>query len=140
MPSEVAVCLSLEGLVFGVPEESGSIRPAARRRGRLYLGPLFGGATVAVPESVTNRPRVSDVFQDAILDAYEVLCAYINSTTGPQGNVDSLRSVVYSPTTAQAWPVYNAWVDDAFDTIRSRGEKSVLRTTRVISQPTNVLP
>jgi hypothetical protein len=108
LPSEVAVCMSFRAGYGSDPEFAGSTRPRARDRGRIFLGPL----TKSVCEEVTNsRVRVSQSFRETVIDRAEALIA---STTGAWS--------VWSRAAGTLDPVVAAWVDDAFDTQRRRGE------------------
>lgn len=113
MPEEVAVCLSFSGVL-----ESGA--PPARRRGRVYLGPLAGSV---VDLSDTNgRAFVDGAFASDVLDSYEL--AWEELTTA--GNVHE----AWSPTDNVGHPVVTAWMDNAFDTQRRRGVAATARSTR----------
>lgn len=109
-PAEVAVCGSYEGAkVQGLAQ--------ARRRGRMYVGPL-GGASIV---NSTNG-RVGLNVQNVITDAM----AALNIT----GDGDSgWEWVVYSPTAGSSTRVTNGWCDDAFDTQRRRGVEPSSRVT-----------
>lgn len=120
--NEVAVCLSFRGAY-----ESGL--PNARRRGRVYIGPLAEGA-----QGPSTPKRPSDNIRTALLAGAQALKGALDGTPWDW--------VVYSPTTAgispgaagAGFPVVQAWVDDAFDTQRRRGVAPTMRTTAVISQ------
>lgn len=109
LPEEVAVCFS-----FRANLASG--QPPARRRGRVYLGPL----SVNVIQE-TNRSVVKDTFIDDMIAAYE--SAWTELTTA--GNVHE----VWSPTDGVGRTVTYAWMDDAFDTQRRRGPLATSRTS-----------
>ena len=103
---EVAVCLSYHG-----PKASGLAQ--ARRRGRIFIGPLAGSAGV----TVANRVRFDSSFSTILKNAGAALRDASNAAT-------EWKWVVYSPTTtlgAQTTNVTGGWVDDAFDTQRRRG-------------------
>jgi len=109
LPTEVAVCLSFQGLrIPGTPQ--------ARRRGRVYLGALK--ATV----NSNQRPASANITD--ILDAAEGL--YDDLAVIPSAGTWA----VWSPTDGSAVPLIEAWVDDSFDTQRSRGQARTTRTTR----------
>jgi hypothetical protein len=129
LPSEAAVVLSIRGDVAGLNEEEagGMVRPKARRRGRLYLGPWNGSASGEEP--LTNRCRVHVLLRTAIKDAY--LNQLIGAIDGPARVVNH---IVYSPTTSLVHPVVAIHIDDAFDTIRSRGEVALDRTSSDVVQ------
>jgi hypothetical protein len=117
-PEECAIALSFQGSkVSGVPQ--------ARRRGRVYLGPLSGiGAIVAgrtqVPNSVTG-----------------VIAAAGGGLLAASESASTWKWVVYSPTSAaegmpgEAWytAVKSGWVDNAFDVQRRRGPAPTFRST-----------
>lgn len=109
LPSEVALCLSFQGV-----RTAGN--PQARRRGRIYLGPLDTGV------NSSGRPSTTDI--TTILDAAEAFYddVALITTAGVWA--------VWSPTDGQAVPLTEAWVDDAFDTQRSRGLGRTTRTVR----------
>jgi len=121
LPNEVAVCMSYQG-----PIVSGQNQ--ARRRGRLFLGPLsqtgFTGAT--------GEFRPGSAMRSAICTAADALM----SDTSLPGLVWAL----FSPSTAGPPPwsgatladafvtITNGWVDDAADTVRSRGLSPTTRS------------
>lgn len=121
LPSEVAICLSYKG-----PSLAGAI--PARNRGRIYLGPW----DASVVDSDTRDAIVDSGVRGAIATAAGTL---LGSTTA------SLNWSVFSPTIAGAPPwtgivlgaatafVEGGWVDNAFDTIRSRGAEASERST-----------
>lgn len=124
LPAEVALCVSYRGgLVSGTPQ--------ARRRGRIFLGPL--NSAMALDAVGDVRPHPLEL--TPILDAFEVfaesagsgfqLCVY--SETNHIGGMSADASFV---------PVQEFWIDNAFDTVRSRGSAPTTRTFRV----TNVVP
>lgn len=108
LPTEVAICLSFQGAKTpGFPQ--------ARRRGRIYIGTLK--ATV----NSNQRPLLAarESLRDEALELYDNIAA---------ANVGSVWCV-WSPTDGEAVPLSDCWVDDAFDTQRSRGQEV---TSRVI--------
>lgn len=109
IPEEVAVCLSFRGVL-----ESGA--PPARRRGRVYLGPL---STEVVAD--TGRSIVLQAFIDDMLAAYEAAWAELTDA--------GLSHCVWSPTDGVGRPVVYAWMDNAFDTQRRRGVPATSRTS-----------
>jgi hypothetical protein len=104
-PPELSVCLSYKApnVLGGVP---------ARRRGRIYVGPLGFLAGATVPSTQ----------QQAIRDAGAALLSDV--TTAGQ-----FLWVVYSPTANAAYTVESGWVDNAWDVQRRRGTKSSARIT-----------
>lgn len=120
-PNEVACCLS-----YQAPQVSGESQ--ARRRGRLFIGPLATGTG----SDQTGDIRPTSTFRNALVQAAEAL---MDDTTLP-----GLVWSVFSPATAGPAPwsagtlgdsfftVTNGWVNDAFDTQRSRGLAPTART------------
>jgi len=127
-PGEVAVCASYRG-------ELASGTNPARRRGRIFIGPLDADTGT----TLTGDCHVTDAFRTVLADACEALCG--------DGLTDDARWVVFSPTDAGPPPwseltlndscvdVVAGYVDNSYDTIRSRGAKSTLRTTWSIVSP-----
>lgn len=111
LPAEVAVCLSYQGLkLSGIPQ--------ARRRGRIYIGPLGNTALTFVSGAAAScRPSAS------VMNALAGAGASLSSA-----NDAGLKWVVYSPTNNSAVDVTDGWVDNAFDTQRRRGEGASART------------
>lgn len=119
LPTEVAITMSFEGAL-----DSGLNR--ARRRGRLYLGPLDIG-----PASTT------DGFVRVGITSAELIQAAANELIAGQDATYTWS--VFSPTTAGAQPwspsaiasatvaVDHGWIDDAFDTQRRRGTAANFR-------------
>lgn len=108
LPSQVSCCLSYQGT-----PTSGLVQ--ARRRGRLYIGPLN---TNVVSSGDLTRP--SGNFVTALLAAAAGLWASGGDTTW--------RWVVYSRQgTGQTTRPTQAWVDDRFDVQRRR---AVIVTSR----------
>lgn len=116
IPSELAVCLSYHGNLTGIPEESGLTRPRARRRGRVYIGPLSQIALES--EAGTGRSRVATQCRDTIAAAGGRLADH----TDVQWNVWSRSDSAFTSVTG-------GFVDDAFDVQRRRGEDAVARST-----------
>lgn len=117
-PWEVAMCLSYEAIAV-----SGTNR--ARRRGRVYLGPVhidmleFDGF---------GSCRVSAFTRASVLDAYKTLVDElhaIEAITGPYSKTDNLL-----------FATGTAWIDDAWDTQRRRGMDPSVQT-RVDRLPDN---
>jgi hypothetical protein len=128
LPSEVAICLSYRATL-----ESGT--NPARRRGRIFLGPLdqeVGGAA-------GGDYMVSPSTQEQIAEAATGLC-----DAGVSGDT---FWAVFSPTIAGASPwslseleaasqrVTAGFVDNAFDTIRSRGVRPTERELWTVTLP-----
>jgi len=98
-PSEVALCLSFYATVN-----------QPRKRGRLFIGPW------AIP-SMNPRPA-----NDPIMLALKTLAEGLANLGGV--DVDWMQ---YSPTNNLANKVTNWWVDNEWDTIRSRGLRGTSR-------------
>lgn len=119
MPSEVASCMSFAG----VPQSGMSM---ARRRGRVFLGPLGSNAAEYVAGTLADFTPAA-AFRTTVVAA---------GSTMARGSAGTYRLAVYSPTTEAAggtkdaaWTdVARIWMDNAFDTIRSRGFKPTTRT------------
>lgn len=129
LPAEVAIALSFRASLVGFPEEAsgGTIRPASRRRGRVFLGPFSTG----ISDNLGTTCRVDTSQLVTVLTAYAAMVGLMND------NADApVYHVVYSPSNGVANIVEYAWIDDAFDTVRSRGVKSTGRIDQVLEQMT----
>jgi len=104
-PSEVALCLSF----YATSNQK-------RRRGRLYIGPFAAG-------QMERRPAANVTSQLADLAA----------GLANLGGVD-VDWMQYSPTNNAANKVTNWWVDNEWDTVRSRGLKGTSRITGVTGE------
>lgn len=114
LPAECAICLSYAA-------GAGSGDSVRRRRGRIYLGPWDG---VALDEAA-NDGRVQSATQSLIVGAV--------NTMGTALLLTDTNWAVFSPTTAGPEPwsagelvaathfVSTFYVDNAWDTVRSRG-------------------
>lgn len=120
LPSEVSGVLSFHGDLSVVPEESGSTRPRARRRGRVYIGPL---TTDAITPTLDN-PHLSDGFTQSLRS-----CALRMKDAAEANDVPWC---VWSRANATLYPVVAGWTDDACDTQRRRGQAP---NTRVVWGP-----
>jgi hypothetical protein len=107
LPPEIALVVSFQG-----PQQSGI--PQARRRGRIYFGPLTGlmNTTSGRPGGAPYTGLVSAV--QTLLDASQAATTW--------------AWAVYSPTNDTAIEVTSAWVDDEFDVQRRRGRQRTTRT------------
>ena len=102
---ELAVVLSFQAAkVSGIPQ--------ARRRGRLYIGPIVGGQGARPSSTVVNNVKLAGqgLMNSSILHA-------------------TMRWCVYSPTSNGFGYVASGWVDDAWDVQRRRGLKAISRNT-----------
>lgn len=114
LPSQAAGVLSFRAAVA-----SGA--NMARRRGRVYIGPLIAAATTTSPTS--GETYLSNDFVDVVLDAF-------HDGLGATG-----EHVVYSPTTVGEggggfFPVERYWMDNSPDVIRKRKIRPSVRYTR----------
>ena len=120
LPSEVAIALS-----YKAADVSG--QPPARRRGRIFLGPFDPIAG----QNISGEWRVATAVRDDIAQAGGTLMVPFVSGVGAEG-----RWSVFSPTTLAGGAtladsfhdVASGHVDNAFDTIRSRGELASARS------------
>lgn len=108
MPSEVAICLSFQAAV-----ESGVNQ--ARRRGRIYLGPVH----TSINDS-SGRPSSSA--RTTIANAAEAALEDFAALD------PALQWVVYSQMNNSSSPVENGWIDNDFDTQRRRQQPVTART------------
>lgn len=112
LPAEVALCMTHTADLTLIPEEAGSEHPAARRRGRRYLGPLgFTDATDVV---------------DGYLIPSDLLIA--DAVEADRRLADTGFEVVWSRAGNTQFEVIQGWVDDEFDTQRRRGRLASGRT------------
>lgn len=110
LPDELAIVLSFQGI-----KAAGA--PQARRRGRLYLGPLDTAA------ATDNRPATACL--TAIANAATTLKASVIALGG------NSRWSIWSVADQVGVLVDNGWVDNAFDVQRRRGVLPTSRTTFV---------
>lgn len=106
-PREVALCLSFYGE-----------RNLPRTRGRIYLGMNF-------PNKPANAVRPQGTLREAALVLADNIAAV--------GGIDVDWSI-YSPTTNSSHSVKTAYVDNEWDTVRSRGLRSDARSVRQINE------
>lgn len=129
MPNEVAVCVSYQGTPApGVVQ--------SRRRGRIYFGPL----NLAARADGTDGPRPSSTLTSRLGEAYSRLTAdvdpeveaviYSRPFAGralvPRVDRPDLPALAPRPGTTVG--IDQLWVDDEFDTQRSRGLRRTGRT------------
>jgi hypothetical protein len=107
-PAEVALCVSFQAVrVAGLSQ--------ARRRGRIYLGPLHS----TILDSSTGRPVTTSVA--SIVAAADALVTASKAAT-------LWKWSVWSEVNQQGREVDNGWVDNAYDTQRRRGLRPTTRT------------
>lgn len=109
LPSEVAMVLS-----FQAAQVSGQIQ--ARRRGRVYLGPLN------VAQVAANGGRPATANTTLIKTAAQALLSASTASS-------TWKWSTYSTVNNNGFSVANGWVDDAFDTQRRRGVAPANRFT-----------
>lgn len=113
LPMEVAVVASFHG------EPVAGIRQA-RRRGRVYLGPLG----IQASQTTLNQPaRPAAEFIEDVRDASSRLASELD------GEDDAPQWIVHSRVSSNNAPVIGGWVDNEFDTQRRRGLEASARTT-----------
>ena len=106
LPHQVALCLSFQAVkISGIAQ--------ARRRGRIYIGPLSAA-------QVTGGGRPNAAAIASARDAGDNLL----TTTTPMGIVWG----VFSPTDANLYAIANGWVDDRYDIQRRRARDAVARS------------
>lgn len=103
MPNEVAVVASFHG-------DPASGLPQARRRGRVFIGPLTKSAFSMGTNA--SMPAVGTVFRESLVNASKRLCQ--------ESFASGARWVVYSRTNNNLVPVRSGWVDSDPDTQRRR--------------------
>lgn len=107
LPQEVALVLSFQG------SRSAGF-PMARRRGRIYVGPLKSTT------STDGRPTSGVI--SGLVTAAEEFGDDIKAIPGHQW-------CVWSTVDADMVPIVSGWVDNAWDTQRRRGVTATSRTT-----------
>lgn len=125
LPEEVALVCSINGDLTDVPVSApnptpppATIRPASRRRGRLYLGPL-NSSTLA---SASGVPRPVQNLQDDLADAMDELAVTINA-------IGTVYLGIWSKADEDVYPVVGGHVNNAWDVQRRRGNEPTARTT-----------
>lgn len=110
LPLEVALCISYANdSQIGVPR--------ARRRGRIYIS----GWT----EAANTNGRPSSLYPGSLCDGFRDYAEAVNLIGGIEAGVWSRADEV-------VYPLERCWVDNEWDTMRSRGGKSTERVTRDI--------
>jgi hypothetical protein len=128
IPEEVCAVLSYHGDLTDVPVTQSNpnpppatIRPAQRRRGRMFLGPL--GISAGTEQN--NQYRPNPVFRTDVTLAFQALYNYIVLQT-------PWVLGVWSKADAAVYPVVGGYMDDAWDVQRRRGLEPTTRTTFTI--------
>lgn len=123
LPFDCAGVLSFQASVTGVPETTsfppvgpaGDTHPRARRRGRVYIGPLN-----ILAKHTTLGLLNNDTFMEDLRKAA--------STLKSQTNAGGIPWSVYSRRDGALRGVATGWVDNAVDTQRRRDLKATVRT------------
>lgn len=116
LPTEVAAVLSFHADLTGVLEESGATRPRARRRGRVFIGPLEVSAVAATAVPYPLSATFTETLRQAAVKLYD------------DANGLGLAWCVWSRTDETLRPVVGGWTDNAPDTQRRRGMAASIRT------------
>lgn len=134
MPHEVALCLTLEAVgraaaavesPTGGTGPTGVSHPKARHTGRIFVGPLNFGGTSA---NIGGQARPAEAFRAHCLLALAQLDAAL-------GAVEPTFDLgVWSRADQVVRAVSHVSVDDAWDTIRSRGVDRVTRTRIAVAE------
>jgi hypothetical protein len=125
LPAETACVISLGASPEQVQEQIGPIRPRARRRGRIYIPFLHNdGANV---EFVGGEMRVTSAARNFLLGRVVTLASQLNAA--------GHELVVYSRKDGVVRPVTTASVDNALDTVRSRGSRATAKSVGAVTQP-----
>lgn len=111
LPSEMALCVSYAN-------DSATIVPRARRRGRIYLSGF------AESQNTTGRPTA--VTYEGLVTEYSLYCDEMNAEA-------DFSAGIWSRTNATIYPIERVWADNEWDTQRSRGGKSTARDTQTIT-------
>lgn len=132
LPNEVAFVLTI-----GTKETSATTLQKARRRGRLYLGPLCADAMTA-QNNVAAVPNAS--FMEAVVGAGERLAEWSWGVGAQSGIEADGQWVVWSRTGETYGSVNGGWVDNAWDSQRRRGTEPTAKTTWKIASATFPVP
>lgn len=127
LPAEVAYVITLEGegregapveLPDGADPGVEVDRPKQRRTGRIYLGPLNTDCLAVVDGIVRPHASLRDTVPLCVQDLQDLV------------NADTFGGslAVWSRKDATMYPVRYTSVDNSFDTMRSRGGASTVRT------------
>jgi len=123
LPAEVACCVSYNADLTGVQVEIGDTRPAARRKGRLYFGPL-NNYVFALGPNAAGVQRPSADFQTDLRRGLEELRLQA-------GDIMALNAglflSVYSQSDNAVRGIVAVSTDNAFDVQRRRGSKATAR-------------
>lgn len=110
LPKEVSLCVSFMN-------DSFTAVPRARRRGRIYISGWLSA------ENTNGRPNIS--VPGELADAFQTYAEGVNA-------IDGFSACVWSRITGDLYPLERCWVDNEWDTMRSRGGKSTTRSELII--------
>lgn len=108
LPAECSIVLSFQG-------DKAAGFPQARRRGRIFIGPIDAAA------NSTGRPSAGAI--TALSTAAATLKSNVLALAG------DTQWAVWSPSDGAAVEITDGWVDNSFDTQRRRGIRTNSRTT-----------
>ena len=124
LPNELAVCLSFSG-----EEVSGTAQ--ARRRGRIFLGPL---PTTAMDSATVGDVGVAATYRSNAISLGQAI-ATVDGTSGTTFalGVLSRRRMADGETLHDAFTrATRLWVDNAFDVQRKRGKVASVRSAALV--------
>lgn len=104
-------------LAFSYANDSENSIPRGRRRGRIYIGGWSESA------NTTGRPTGT-----VVSDAADDIETYVDAVN----LIPDLTACVYSRTNSAGYAIERVYVDNEWDTLRSRGTISTVRETRTI--------
>lgn len=111
LPLEVNLCVSYAN-------DSATIVPRARRRGRIYIS--------GWGEAANTVGRPTSFYYEGLATAYAAYCDALNAEP-------DFAAAIWSRTNASLYGIERVWTDDEWDTMRSRGGKATVRNTITIS-------
>lgn len=120
LPTEVAAVLSFHGDLTSIAEESGGTRPRARRRGRIYIGPLTTDAVAITDDDPRLVAAWTTVFRQAAIVMHDA------------AEADGWTWSVWSRAANELYEIVGGWTDNAPDTQRRRGAESTSRITYTV--------
>lgn len=125
-PDQVAAVLSMAADLTNVPQEAGggATRPASRRRGRIYLGPLMTNATDAAAVAPRN---IGAPLRNDLTKAGLALATALHALAPIQ------ELAVWSRRDGASRAVHSFFADDRLDTQRRRLRKATTRATATVA-------
>ena len=110
LPLEVSLCASYAN------DTETAVSPR-RRRGRIYIS--------GFQEAANTAGRPTSTVMGYLVDAYR---DYVEAANGLAG----VTACIWSRANGALYPIERVWVDNEWDTMRSRGGKSTARQTLMI--------